>query len=672
MAEAPPIGQWPMPDVSEAEESLRSSFLRRKCAVEMWLDGKDETEIRKICRMSARQARLLTERCVAVNPMTQQIFGYWVCHPKFRVPTLKRERYRAFDPEQTRYGRGLSGVLCDLFRRYPNIKKGMTDFVVSRKIRADMQVNAITAKKIHEVFISLCRREEVPRTDWPFNVKQAGYKAINSWYRKKRFEKPVTSANNEFGQAEADMLSSDYQRQVWNRSRGHGLAFARVELDEHKFDAAFEIGYPIGGQHIETILASRLWALACVEAESRAVLSSGLAYGMRYTKNDVLRVIRRAIMPPERYRLSFKDAEFCYADDAAYPMELPEFYRNSWQVLAMDSDSTHSALLRTDSLKDSIGCDVVFDRVGKAQSRPYIEKFFGTFAEAASWLPSATGNRPGSPYRRNDPAAQAIKYHLYAHLAEELLDVTCRNYNVSSQAGTGGVSPLLRLKELLQRGQVFRLPTGELSEERLWMLLPCYPAKLNRRSVKSRSGPLYVELHGARYTGKALSNAPELAHLPNRNVRIYVEEDARLAYVVHEDFPLRTYKVAVSGKYDDEPHTLMLRRAHHTFCKNRKMSDRVTQPLSMLGFARGLAEAGKGDSAAATVLGEAISFMTHYNRGEVPLVGLQPDEAQQLLDTVHDIDLWADGEDGEEGSHRRPDDSESDDDDVSGGIVFIK
>jgi len=203
------------------------------------------------------------------------------------------------------------------------------------------------------------------------------------------------------------------------------------------------------------------------------------------------------------------------------------------------------------------------------------------------------------------------------------------------------------------------------------MLLPCYPAKLNRRSVKSRGGPLYVELYGARYTSKALANAPELAHLPNRNVRIFVEEDARLAYVVHEDFPLRTYKVAVSGKYDDEPHTLMLRRAHHTFCKNRRMSDRVTQPLSMLGFSRGLAEAGRGDAAVATILGDAISFMTHYNRGEVPLVGLQPDEAQQLLDAVHDIDLWADGEDGEEGSHRRPDDSEPDDD-ATGGIVFIK
>lgn len=666
VAEAPPVSQWPMPDVASVPEHSRQQYLRQERAVHMWLGGNDENEIHRATGLAARQTRRMVERCIAQNPLTGRNYGFWACLPGFRLAGLARERVRAFNPEKAGRGLGLAGALGDLFRRYPKIKAGLVAFVQTRKVSGSVRASGVQPRKLHAVFLALCKQENVPQTDWPFIVKQRGYKAINYWYGRQRFDKPAASANNEGGTDEAGLVRSNYQRIEWNRGKGQRLAFERTEMDEHYCDGVFEIGFPMSSEHIETILTKRLWALVMVETRSNAALASCMAYGDRYNRNDVLKVIRRALLPPARYQLTLKDPEYRYAEGAAYPAELPEFERNTWQTLAFDADKSHLSGLTLQALESAIGCHVLNERVGDARARPDIEGFFKNVAEAMSWLPSATGNRPDSPVRRN-PEKEAVRHHIVAHLAEELLDVTCRNYNVTPNSGCGGLTPLFMLKELLQRGEVYRLGAGELTDERLWMLLPSYPAKLNRVSRKTRLGPLYVELYGGRYSSPELANAQELALQDNWNVRLYVEEDARFGYLVPEANPTRAFKVVITGKHAETPHTLEWRRAYDVFSRTQRMAARGTNPISMVGFARGLAAVGKDDNKAAALLGDVMSFMTRYSRGEVPLVGFEKDEDQRLLDAVHQIDIGTE-DDQEEGGADRPIPLERDG--SSSGIVF--
>jgi hypothetical protein len=632
-----------MPDIDTLPESRRTQFALRKKAVELWLAGRSAKEIYRTSRLNATVTRRLVERCVSVNPLTQDIYGYWRCDPGYRPPAQTRQRVIKFDQQQTSMGRGLTGALGDLFRRHPGIKKALTTFVTTRRISGDIQVNQIKPMKVHLYFLNLCRREGVEQTEWPFNTKQQGYKAINAWYQKMRIQNPVASANNEEGKDEAALVGSQFQQMGWARSRGVRLAYERTELDEHYFDGMFEIGFPMSAQHIESISTRRLWILAMTETRTGAALSSSVAYGERYNRNDVLKLIRRALIPPPRYQLTLRDPEFRYAEGAAYPGELPDFEFNVWQTLAFDSDAAHLSAQTLGSIETAVGCSILNERVGHARARPNIEGLFKYLAEAASWLPSATGNRPDSPLRRS-PEHQAVRHHIQAHLAEELVDVFFRNHNLTPNAANGGLSPLFMLNELLQRGEVFKLGAGELSTQRLWALLPSYPAKLNRVSPKTRLGPFYVELFGARYSSPELATAQELVLQDDWNVRVYVEEDARFAFVVPLSNSARVFKVAIAGKHAETPHSLEWRRAYDAFTRTQKMRARGTLPITMVGFARGLAELGKEDNKAAALLGDVMSFMTRHNRGEVPLVGFADGEDQRMLEAVHETVLEDDDE----------------------------
>jgi hypothetical protein len=89
------------------------------------------------------------------------------------------------------------------------------------------------------------------------------------------------------------------------------------------------------------------------------------------------------------------------------------------------------------------------------------------------------------------------------------------------------------------------------------------------------------------------------------------------------------------------------RRAYDAFMRNQRMHARSVLPISMVGFARGLAEVGKGDNKVAALLGDVLSFMTRHNHGEVPLVGLTNGEDLRLLEAVHQVALEENNEECE-------------------------
>jgi hypothetical protein len=150
----------------------------------------------------------------------------------------------------------------------------------------------------------------------------------------------------------------------------------------------------------------------------------------------VLRLLHNAVVPPKRYVYRLDHPEYRYRDDACFPSELKEFRRNTFQYLSLDADSVHMSRQNLDAIEQTLHCRVGSERLGEKEGRPNIEVFFRTIAQFCEWLPSATGNRSDSPARRN-PEAAAQRNYVSMALAEELLDIHCRNYNVSPQLALG-------------------------------------------------------------------------------------------------------------------------------------------------------------------------------------------------------------------------------------------
>jgi hypothetical protein len=128
---------------------------------------------------------------------------------------------------------------------------------------------------------------------------------------------------------------------------------------------------PLADERWKAISTRRLWGLGLVDAETRMSLASGVSYGARYSTEDVLRIIHHAINPPARYAPRLIAGDYRYFDGACFPSELPEFRRNSFQQLSMDSDSAHLADHTLEALERTMGCKVVSKNVGESEARSH-------------------------------------------------------------------------------------------------------------------------------------------------------------------------------------------------------------------------------------------------------------------------------------------------------------
>lgn len=631
---APPMSNWPQPMVDDLPLVHQEPYLKACLAVKMWVAGEGGKAIFKQCACKVDEARRLVSRCIQYNPSTRFIVGFWACVPQYRLAPTSRERFRAFKPALAAEGKGLTGALFDLFRKHPAIEQKMRLFVQKRKDAFTAPVPILTPTILHKRFLALCKEEGLlARNEWPFTTKRAGYQAIRKWNAKHRFEAPIRSARNELGDQAGALAMTDYKSIMAGRKTEALLAYERVELDEHYQDAVWTIHIPMPGGSFEQISTTRLWALVLRDRGSKVILAARLSYRERYDRNDVLALIHDALAPPPRKILSFENPHYQYAGEACFPGELEDFRGNTWQCLAFDTDSTHLANQTLSVLKQVVGCDVANETVGQATARSSIEGFFAILARNYQQIPSATGSSPESPVRR-DPEKAASRWNVASRLAEEVLDVFCRNHNATPSEDCGGLSPLQRLREMLAQGKVFRSPLGELREANLWQLLPVHPATVTRQRG---FGPLGVNLYGGRYVGPELAKASELAYLTDNAVKVYVEEDARFAVVVPDAFPDRHYKVALKGRYAEGPHTLLARRWASTLAKNLAISGRARLPDVMTGLLTGLGELGKSDKAVASILNGTVAFMERNGRDETPYVATEPQEREALREWAQNL-----------------------------------
>ena len=190
---------------------------------------------------------------------------------------------------------------------------------------------------------------------------------------------------------------------------------------------------------------------------------------------------------------------------------------------------------------------------------------------------------------------------------------------------------------MLAQGRVYRSPLGELRKTNLYKFLPRHPANLTRKRGAQSLGPFGVNLFGGRYVGRELAQDTELSYAGNAAVTVYVQEDARFAFVVPHAFPDRCYPVTLTGAYSDIPHTLAWRQVTYNFRKNKHIAGKVSTASLMMGMLKALGDAAKTDKPIATLLSGATAFMDTYGRGDTTYVGMEKDEREKLAEYAHKV-----------------------------------
>jgi hypothetical protein len=643
LTNVPLPSEWACPVAADLPEDRRKMYLNSRLAVNMWVEGAPAKSIEMSTSMKLDAVRRLVQRCISTNPATRAVVGFYACLPGYRQ-SMRRERIREFNAELSQEGKGLTGSLQHLFKAYPGIEIRLLKFVDKRAEGGDAPVPIVDIAAVYEKFITLCKDYGLrDRHEWPFNVSRKGYMAVHRWFERQRHVRSASNVNNVQGEEAGKLAKLDFLTSSNPKPKQAHLGYERVELDEHKEDADWKIAVPVNENDFAFVGTDRLYALLMRCCGSEAVLSSCVSYKRRYAPAEISLLVYMALRPPARKNLIFQNQHFQYDPGACYPGELPEFKENLWQSLALDADASHFSDAVLSALEHDIGCHVLGERIGQATARYGLEGFFKYVATICKGLPSATGNKPDSSYRRN-PETGANSWNMVAPIAEHMLDVKCRNYNVTAKASCGGISPLQKLQEMLAQGKFYRSPLGELRKTNLFRFLPRYRANLTRKRGAKSLGPFGVYLYGGRYVGREMAQDAELSYAGNIAVTVYVQEDARFAFVVPDAFPERCYPVALTGAYSDIPHTLAWRQVTYNYRKNRHIEGKVSTAALMMGMLKALGDVAKTDRPTATLLSGVTAFIDRFGRGDASYVGMEKDEREKLTEFAHKVAEQAEAE----------------------------
>ncbi|WP_237666137.1 hypothetical protein [Burkholderia sp. KCJ3K979] len=494
--------QWATPDEGALNDARRALYLARKRAVSLYLEGASAQTIRQLTSLGAKQAyRLIRERCLETHPDGQP-FGWRGLVPWYRVKRYQRRTKIRVD----RFGSGGAGALQTLLDHRPDLRRAF-DARICAGSSCKLLVETRKSRRRHCAwFLDQLRvlGYEV-RNEWPFNTASLGYVSIC------RYIDGVLAADP---RALAAVTGGPDRVSKLKTGDGTGrpvLKFMqRVEMDAHKLDGRFCVSLPLPGGGFRDKIIHRLWVIVILEVVSRAVIGYYFSMRREVSKDDVLRAMKRALVP-----WSLRPVSFCatpYLPEAGLLSTLgDEFNGLCWDETSVDGALAQTCQHVREALRDAVGSTLLepatsFSKRRSKDDRPFIETFFRNLAgQGFQRMSNTTGAKP-QDRKGKEPEAVALASRFQYEYAEELLDVLIANYNASPHSGIGNRTPLAYARFLYQHtDQHFRRADPTVIEALFSIRKRC----VVRGGAEAGRAP-FVEFYYCRYTSELLQNRHDL------------------------------------------------------------------------------------------------------------------------------------------------------------------
>ncbi|MFJ7310830.1 hypothetical protein [Peribacillus frigoritolerans] len=542
--------KWPQVLSENLSDSHRSTFFKRKKAVDLYFDG--DISVTEICLktdIKKQQLIKLVKNCLEVD-QTGEIYGYRALIPYKRIKPYKRNKsIDGFNDEGGE--RRLMGAFSMLLEKYPSIEDMIKNYYLNRKKR-DITEPITRVKYLHRKFITLCKSEGLNsvKGDYPFNTKDLGLRSLYRYVQELE-NKYANESVKRYGEDAATLIQSTgigEQNNIIERP------FKRVEFDGHKIDAIFAIEYETIEGDIIVDTLHRIWILTIIDTATRVILGYSLCLKQEYSAQDVLKCIRNAILP-------WKQKEFTISG-LSYPKEggfhsdiIPLTGYAVWEEIAFDNAKANLALKVKDKLKRTIGCSVNTGPVGTPTRRPIIEKLFDLLEENGFHrLPNTTGSNIKDPRRKN-PEKVAIEYRMTVNEIQQIIEVLIAGRNGTPQLGTNYMSPLEVMQQrIIERKMEPRILPKEYRDDVKYLTLT-YEVTV-RGNLKNGRRP-FVYFMGVEYRNDMLANS---WHLVKTKIKILVNtEDLRYlkAFLANGE---EIGTLRAKGKWSLKPHSLDIRK----------------------------------------------------------------------------------------------------------------
>lgn len=340
-------GAWTQVDPDALSPKQRAMFMRRRRAIELYLAGASETDIRLETGMARPNVyRLIVGRCMQPHA-DGDLFGWRGALPFQRIAAYQRKT----KPKAGEEGAGTAGSLqwlfaspkaCDLEERFrKQILATATGLKGPGRLKQPL---------FRWLLGELRAMGFEHRGEWPFNVEKLGYVTIAAYIDRVLSENP---------RRQRLLLGGEDARRKAIAGDGAGrpdlAPFDRVECDAHKLDVRMVVAVPSphGGHEMRKI--HRLWVIVLLDVASRAVLGYHLSMRHECGAEDVLRAIKRALLPWTPRKLHF--SENAYVDGAGLPSSVaPHLIGVCWNEFSVDGALANICARVEGTLKEVVGC----------------------------------------------------------------------------------------------------------------------------------------------------------------------------------------------------------------------------------------------------------------------------------------------------------------------------
>lgn len=544
------LSQWPSVDTSMLSGERRlPSYQAREDIVRDYFTGLSLATLTKKHGVSRQHIDNLVKKCLRPHP-DGKIWGFRGLLLYRRQKNYDRQAPVVRNALEQRGG--AAGALGQLFERYPDIEEEIETYFLKKTEKILVHESRISFKSTHKRFIDGCRARGIKFNEYPFNVKNLGYRALVNRLHKLASAKFGEAVRARFGKNAARGLRlGGPEQEILPTTR----PYSRVEFDGHKIDISFvlRIPFPFGG--FTDAVVHRVWLLVIRDVFSGAIIAYHLAFGREYNKFEVMQCIKKAIVPWAPGHLTLPG--LAYPAGGGMPSAvIEELAWATFVELRYDNAKAHLSDDVTRIVVDVTGGNVNAGPVDFPERRAMVERFFGLFEENGFHrLPSTLGGNPQDP-RRTDPEKLADKYKIRLEHIEELVEVLIADHNGTPTARNGYRSPLEQLRLFVSDPNVL-VPKLEEGKRRRLTMLNLRLVRTIRGSVQRGRRP-YVEIEGARYTNEILSSSPELI---GKRLTLYVDPDeARYAEAYFSDGSELGVLEAV-GFWGRTRHTMEMRRA---------------------------------------------------------------------------------------------------------------
>ncbi|QRR08529.1 hypothetical protein FPJ27_15775 [Burkholderia sp. MS455] len=617
LAAAPPLEMWPSLDAVHGENKDAEEIDKRVVAIKMLTAGKTYRQIRLLTGLHRSTVRRLMTKCLEVAE-DGRIQGYRALVPYVHLrPNVRQTSIGAKRPEQ--HG-GMSGALGAILARFPDLSGSL-----SEKIKRDKSGKPTgyhpTGMALVRFFHSALRNRKVGPNEWPFNTKYGGRRSIARYMRSLLYGSFDDIVEHK-GNSDAKALAAT--------GKGYSLTipceepFDIVEIDAYHVDAFLSVLFETPDGTTTEVTLQRLWLLAVVDRLTTAILAYSVVFSSEVTADDVVAVMRRAIVniwKPKKLTIPVE-----YLPGSGLPSGvIPDAANAVWTLTMLDGALANLATKIHDVVRRSAGFMINWGPPGHFEHRPNVEKTFSKIASNVfKRLPSTTGKDPKHG-RAKDAIESATKYSVRADEVEQLVDVHWAEHNATPGERNYFRSPLETMQQFLcgdnPKCMLRRVPTDVMGRPRLAYRRV---VKTVRGSVTSGRRP-YIQLENVRYTNPLLANS---AWLIGKEIIIYVDDDDLRqvwAYLATGE----EYGVLVAdGKWGMTKHSLTTRKAIFSLVYRRVivLSQTCDPVADYLNYLAGKAvRKGKHAGPAPKAATEAVRVAN--DAGMVPRFGQEVDAA---------------------------------------------